>query len=421
MNIQLLLTEISGISRKYDLINQKTGNYFNIFDIAGIGSDEVIMCRVIYELLNPKGSHCQGNLYLKLFVQHVIKMDFSESDYKTVKVYREYVITDDRRIDLVIETQDKFIPIEVKIYAEDQPKQCFDYQSKAKKSNMIYLTLYGNAPTPVSAKGLLPIYGHSNRIIGYRGITQISFSDEILNWLNYCLEQQETIRIAPIREIILQLISVIRCLTNQMEEGKEMEISETLLSSAGNLKSAIELEKALPIVKTKIMMDLYVELVLLFKNKGKEVIDFDNESINDFYKPNVRTYPAIRIKIKELRPDLIAALCIEISDNLYYYYAFMEFERGDQLYKNREVSDVKDKYKSEYELFTKAVENSMTSQGKKTKYTFFWEYIFNNDGEKYNFKQFTDACITLSQDTKNTAANIFKLLNQYVDSVAAKL
>lgn len=31
MNIELLLQEVSAISKKYDLINQKTGGYFNIF------------------------------------------------------------------------------------------------------------------------------------------------------------------------------------------------------------------------------------------------------------------------------------------------------------------------------------------------------------------------------------------------------
>lgn len=41
MNIELLLAEISEISKKYNLINQKTGGHFNIFEIAGIDSDEV--------------------------------------------------------------------------------------------------------------------------------------------------------------------------------------------------------------------------------------------------------------------------------------------------------------------------------------------------------------------------------------------
>ncbi|HEY8890494.1 MAG TPA: hypothetical protein VIM70_09590 [Clostridium sp.] len=62
MNIKILLAQISAISKKYDLIYQKTGGYFNIFDIANIESDEVIICRIIYELLNPKGRNLMRNI-----------------------------------------------------------------------------------------------------------------------------------------------------------------------------------------------------------------------------------------------------------------------------------------------------------------------------------------------------------------------
>jgi hypothetical protein len=422
MNIELLLKDVYAISKKYDLINQKTGGYFNIFDIANIASDEVTICRIIYELISPKGSHCQGNLYLKLFVKHVLGMEFSDLDYRTVKVSREYVMSDDRRIDLVIETQDKSIPIEVKIYAGDQSNQCFDYFSKkAQNSNLFYLTLGGHAPSPASAGRLTPIHGDKNEVIGYKEVTQISFDNEILTWLNYCLEQQATIKISPIREIIIQFIAVIRRLTNLMEEGKEMEIIETLLSSSDSLKSAIDIEKALPIVKTKVMMDLFEELSSQFKGKGKEIIDYNKENIKDYYKPNVRTYPSISIKIKELRPNLMATLCVEVSVYLYYYFSFMEFDKVDGIYKHREVADIKASYNKEYELFINGVKNALPSQGKKTKYTFFWDYLYDKNNQEYNFKKFSDSCIELSQDTKNAAISISNFLNQYIDDIAKKL
>lgn len=77
MRIEILLAQILAISKQYDLIYQKTGGYFNIFDIANIESNEVTVCRVIYELLNPKGSHYQGDLYLRIFIRDVLKMDFT--------------------------------------------------------------------------------------------------------------------------------------------------------------------------------------------------------------------------------------------------------------------------------------------------------------------------------------------------------
>ncbi len=85
MSVELLLSEVSHISKKYELINQKTGGYFNIFDIANISNDEVFVCKFIHELINPRGSHYQGYTYLKLFVENVLSMRFKNSDYKKVQ------------------------------------------------------------------------------------------------------------------------------------------------------------------------------------------------------------------------------------------------------------------------------------------------------------------------------------------------
>jgi len=68
VNVELLLQELTSISKKYEMISQKTGGYFNIFEITNIWSDEVVICRVIYEILSPEGTHFQGHKYLKTFI-----------------------------------------------------------------------------------------------------------------------------------------------------------------------------------------------------------------------------------------------------------------------------------------------------------------------------------------------------------------
>ena len=124
--IDKLLLETAAINKKYTIINQKTGVYFNVFDILGVTADEVDVCKVLFELLNPNGRHCQGDAYLKLFVKEVLRLDgFSEQDYESVQVSREKVYEvsgSKRRIDLFIETLNFRIPIEVKIFAGDQGK-----------------------------------------------------------------------------------------------------------------------------------------------------------------------------------------------------------------------------------------------------------------------------------------------------------
>ena len=63
----------------------------------------------------------------------MLKIEICDAELKTAKVYREYQIDDSRRIDFAIKTSEKFIPIEVKIYASEQQNQCFDYYLEAKK------------------------------------------------------------------------------------------------------------------------------------------------------------------------------------------------------------------------------------------------------------------------------------------------
>ena len=124
-----LLDDAKQIVDRYYRENAKQGEKFNIFYIQGTASDEVRVCRLIRELLDPKGSHGQGAFFLKRFMKTVLqdKEDFSDDDYKNAQVDRELIINDARRIDIVIQIKNRLFPMEVKIYADDQENQCIDY------------------------------------------------------------------------------------------------------------------------------------------------------------------------------------------------------------------------------------------------------------------------------------------------------
>lgn len=323
MNIEMLLKEIKLVSDKYDSIYKKTGAYFNIFDIANIGSDEVKICRVVHELINPKGRHFQDDAYLRLFVEHVLKLDFSEEEFRTAIALREYPIDQDRRIDLVIKTNRRFIPIEVKIYATDQIDQCYDYYKKAVNSNLYYLTLDGHEPETMSAKRL----GKDSS--GYKGINLISFQNEVLLWLQKCLEHHETIKVAPIREILIQLIAVIRKMTNQMGESKDMEIVKILASTKDNIKSALEIERSLKNCKIGMMKKVLSELdsrieAKLDKKKLTNQYDYEFDGfklVESYYDKKSPTWPGISYKCKTLsKTDVELWFRIEIGYNIYAGY-----------------------------------------------------------------------------------------------------
>ena len=78
-----LLQEVQTMRVLYDKFNRQKGKGFNVFLITGIGERETLLCRMLHDLLSPTGSHGQGGIYLKLFVQEILRLPFSEEDYRS--------------------------------------------------------------------------------------------------------------------------------------------------------------------------------------------------------------------------------------------------------------------------------------------------------------------------------------------------
>ena len=53
-NLQHLLEKVALINTKYEDIAKITGENFNVFNILGMRSDELVHSKIIAELLNPK-------------------------------------------------------------------------------------------------------------------------------------------------------------------------------------------------------------------------------------------------------------------------------------------------------------------------------------------------------------------------------
>ena len=149
-----LLNEVKKVVIRNHAESFQQGKEFNIFYIQGIASDEVRVCRFMKELLDPKGSHGQGYIFLRRFMVNVLKTEehFSDNEYRDARVMQEELIDNGRRIDLVIHIKgNRLFPVEVKIYAADQIDQCFDYYWFAKASDpaakVYYLPLDGHEPS----------------------------------------------------------------------------------------------------------------------------------------------------------------------------------------------------------------------------------------------------------------------------------
>jgi hypothetical protein len=231
-NVALLLQHGTEIIKKYDKLYQQKGLKYNIFKVACINDKEVIMCKIIADLLNPKGKHYKGDLYLKLFWDTVSPKigDGQKLNTKDARVITEYNTDVDRRIDIVIEDGKIFVPVEVKIRASEQPNQIKDYAAYSRVKN-------GNTRIPVL---YLTLWGRESKTADSGNYVCISFGEDILAWLNQCLIQPETESTPPVREILKQLIGAVKSIcdyTEDEEMGKE--ISELITQSEENIRAAL--------------------------------------------------------------------------------------------------------------------------------------------------------------------------------------
>ena len=231
-NLQRLITFISNkllIDKEAKETALKRGERFNIFETCRIAGDEVrLHSRLIAALLNPKGTHGLGGVFLNAFLRNVIGDEFNFKVESTNVSTEQYIgpVTDHSGgiIDILVKDDNgSLIIIENKIYAGDQENQLLRYYNYAKENSndfrLIYLTLDGHEPSKESL-------GKKDDTV-YRIYRTASYRDHILRWLEACVK--ETYDKPLIRETLKQYITVIKQLTNQdMETESKAQMVDML-------------------------------------------------------------------------------------------------------------------------------------------------------------------------------------------------
>ena len=226
INTKLWLQRISQIKIQQQRLSEVTGLNFNIFETLNIQTSEVrLHSNLIAELLNPKGSHGQRDLYLQLFMKQLDIDEFvTSASNLEVEAYigpinEDY--TSGGRVDIAItDSSRNQIYIENKIYAYDQKNQLLRYYNNNNKALIFYLTLDGGEPS-VESTGVNPEKGR------YRCI---SYSNDIIEWLLSCKKESASLPI--IRETLTQYIHLIKSLTGQLGEiGVQKEIEDLLIEN----------------------------------------------------------------------------------------------------------------------------------------------------------------------------------------------
>ncbi len=211
--IKQLFTQVDQIANHYKEISRITGDDFNIFKTLNLESSEnKLHSKILKEFLNPKGTHGQGDLFLKIFLEHQKILDFdSESasadcEIRIGNINTDY--TEGGRIDIVIKDENnKQIFIENKINATDQKNQLLRYYKSDPNAYLFYLNKDGSNPSEISTNGLSP---EKYKIISY--------SYDIISWLEEC--RMKAVSLPIIRETITQYINVLKIITNQITDNK---------------------------------------------------------------------------------------------------------------------------------------------------------------------------------------------------------
>jgi hypothetical protein len=200
----LRLTETH--NRYADALTKAAGEQFNIFKIMRIGHLEVTThSPILADLLNPGGTHGQGAVFLRLFLDHCKISNFHCSSAKVKQEYHAGPRTEKAggRIDILISDRTgPRVVIENKIYAGDGDNQMKRYRATYPKANLLYLTLEGREPS-----------GFSLEEVAEMELKLVSYERDILEWLKVC--RKEAAVSPSVREALTQYIHLIQELTNQ--------------------------------------------------------------------------------------------------------------------------------------------------------------------------------------------------------------
>ncbi|MEJ5055457.1 PDDEXK-like family protein [Sphingobacterium sp. MYb382] len=231
---------------------------FNPLDFVRWNENKV--SEIIAFFLDPHGSHGQGDLYLKTFIEY-FELAFYYSDINKVKVTVEAGTDENRRIDILI-SYDNFkrvIGIENKIYlwTKDQELQVSDYMQYLKKFcrtedyHLIYLAPQGKILNEYSAGE------HQQELILDGKLKVISYEEHMINLIHRFVIQTDNNRVrAFIKDFELKLKE--KFIGNRMTE--ENDIVKYIKNSEENIKVAFSIAENLTTVKNLLKEEFTVQM-----------------------------------------------------------------------------------------------------------------------------------------------------------------
>ena len=362
---------------------------FNLLSIIEKDRDEAhIHSKVLYNLLSQNWGKKDKETFLTLFLKEIgIEEEIIYN--KTWEVTREKVFDLDTvkgRLDFEIKSKDYIYIIEMKIDAGDQPEQLMRYQKFAKeqhkKYKIFYLTLDGHN---ASKKSVGEEDSEEIKKVEY---TNISFKEEILNWLEKCLD------LVKGKENKSTCINQYIASINKILGEKNTKIKDNILKSSEDIKNAITIYKKLNENLQKVLESFFEELNKKLEDIGSKVI-YNKNYINNYYcayrlDTDVEDWPGIFIVLDEVKSkSLYFVIKIEIASKLFGSFGFIEkkdnYEEKMPEFKYFE-RDVKKEAPNFYNKCMRNIKNLNLGIELEKSTNDRWFFIENSKGETIDFK-----------------------------------
>ena len=254
--IQNFLDEISKAMQELRDEKKRTARRlapdFSVFDMTR--SDEMALSKCFAGLLNPEGGHGQGRLFLDKFLEKICgKPEWATG--KTCTVTLEKQANGQRRIDIYLDFGSAgVIGIENKPWAGDQSNQLSDYAKHLASYKKSWLLLYFSnhelSEESISKNKLKEIKESGNFI-------HIEY-DQVITWLDECLNNTCSIKV---QIFIEDLIQFIRLKINQeLTVTETNKIVEIIKNDDKKIEAAFDIYKSMDDFKGTLLTKLQNDL-----------------------------------------------------------------------------------------------------------------------------------------------------------------
>lgn len=237
---------------------------FNLFDFFRGDENGLSLCLAC--LLNPRGTHGQGEKFLAAFIKHLPRLPGGTPDWliglpQSVQTEKatDRIERNNRRIDIAIEWRNGVVGIENKPWATDQDQQLADYarqlQASAEAKNaannwlLIYLSDHEPDKSSLSEKQRERYRESGNYVeIDYRMLCA---------WLDECTKESKAL---VVRIFIEELAKYIRSsVMGELDNDVENEVVNLILAD-GNLEGAFLISQSFRSAQVRLLKKFFTQL-----------------------------------------------------------------------------------------------------------------------------------------------------------------